>query len=114
MSSAVGICVSATENFQFNLRLERENHKSTFFTLYKNKKQRHCTHKQTDEAVFETMQSLWLQNQNLPHIGCLAGINFFSPSLPPTILPLLLSLLLSSPLCMQVRSPTELHADFCQ
>lgn len=41
------------------------------------------------------MTSLWLHHQNLPQIGCLAGIHFFSPSPPPTILPLFPSLLLS-------------------
>lgn len=74
----------------------------------------HAHTNKSAEEVSGTIDSLWLNDQNLPKSGCLAGINFFSPSPPPTILPPRLSLLLSSALCMQVLSPTEPRADSCQ
>ena len=67
----------------------RQNNKSTLSSPHKSIMRRHytwtCTHKQTDEAVFGTMKSLWLHHQNLPQIECLAGINFsLSASYHPT------------------------------
>lgn len=92
----------------------RQNNKSSLCSLLKNKACRlHMYHAHTNKLMKQCLEQWnlfgWTTKTSLRLDAWQALISSL-----PLCLPLFLSLLLSSPLCMQVHSPTELHADSCQ